>query len=620
MSVNPINLLKVIEENYSLDELKELYLRMDVEFNSLEGGEVIGAKARALIMHLRRRKKLPELVDQISDQMPHIDMTEFGGSPPKAVSRPAAPVITPVAAEKEYVNFDVRIYDKRGDVYPVEASYSHKGGAGTGTIEQNFNLADPQFQDLFMYLEELVAERDDAKAFGAKLRQLLFPYQVWSLFNTLRQDVRNDGKGVRIRLRIDPPELSRLPWEYCYDDESRVFFAKDLNTPLVRYFQRPFTPESLETISPLKILMVTAGPSNYPPLNMEEEEARIRKVLSNVQGQVAFEVLHNATPYKLQRTISNLQPHVLHFIGHGEFKDGEGALLLEDEQGLAQRMNAEQMADLMRNRGVKLVVLNACQTAASAEGDAFMGVAPSLVLADVPAVIAMQFAVPDATAIRFTQALYDYLTLGKPLDTAVTEMRISASNGPTAEDQVLWAIPVLFMRSPDGVLWKTNRPPVRATAAVSGGGSTAGPSAPDLSAPPVQPPPVATFNQGAGSSGGVNFGAGGNINMNVGGDFVSGDKSVRVTNINSGLAGGPSLSELLDEIAAAIQPHLSKMDDLDAEDLKDYVADAQKSIRRDRYGRAQKKLEDALELVEDLDDDDLTQKIEQAIVLAKQKA
>ena len=61
---------------------------------------------------------------------------------------------------------------------------------------------------------------------------------------------------------------------------------------------------------------------------------------------------------------------------------------------------------------------------------------------------------PDALALRFTQTLYEQLLLGEPLDKAVTEMRIAASLGPKPEDQVLWGIPVLFMRSEDGRIWE----------------------------------------------------------------------------------------------------------------------------------------------------------------------
>jgi hypothetical protein len=62
----------------------------------------------------------------------------------------------------------------------------------------------------------------------------------------------------------------------------------------------------------------------------------------------------------------------------------------------------------------------------------------------------MQFAIPDAIAAQFARQLYRYLALGRPLDRAITETRINLYG----HDDVFWAIPVLFMRAPDGVIWQ----------------------------------------------------------------------------------------------------------------------------------------------------------------------
>jgi hypothetical protein len=107
---------------------------------------------------------------------------------------------------------------------------------------------------------------------------------------------------------------------------------------------------------------------------------------------------------------------------------------------------------LMGDTGVKVVILNACKTAAHNARDAIMGVAPALVRAGIPAVIAMQFNVPDKTALGFTRDMYRFLAMGRPLDSAVTEMRIGAYIG--SSDKYFWGIPAIFMRAPDGVIWQ----------------------------------------------------------------------------------------------------------------------------------------------------------------------
>ncbi|MDA0245490.1 MAG: CHAT domain-containing protein [Chloroflexi bacterium] len=641
MSV-PINqLLQILSERYNTDEFKTLCLTLDIYYPELRvnfdnlGGEGLQGKARELILQVRRYNNiqgLEKLAAVVASEHPDFlqyvpaDLRIASAVPAGGGHTAASPTTNPMSTntpsavstpQKEFINFDLRIYPKQGDKYGVEASHNHSGGAGTGTIYQTFNLADPQLKDLFLYLQELVAEKNDAKQFGQKLRDLLFPSQTWTLFNTLRQEARREGKGVRLRLRIDPPELSRLPWEYCYDEESRLFFAQDLTTPVVRYFQRPYTPDTLATSGPLKILMVMADPTNLPRLDMAKEETTLRRVLADklTSGQVALEVVANTTAYKLQRKVSEMEPHVLHFVGHGEFSNGEGALVLEDENQQAQRLTAEQLSNLLRHRGVRLVVLNACQTAAGDEGDAFMSVAPALVLADIPAVIAMQFNVPDTMAIRYTQALYDYLALYKPLDLAVTEMRISAASGPAPEDQVLWGIPVLFMRAPDGVIWQ--RPNTAASSPTSGGGAAA------AHQPAASPTTVVNDNSKTNTKMTAD-----NINFNVGGNYIAGNSTGgNVYNAQGDInIGGKeesaqptvSLPDLYAQIEAAVPALIPQLDEYDREDLPNYIADGRKELDRQRLPKVAKELKDARDIVRKhkATAADLLAKIDQAIALA----
>jgi len=100
-----------------------------------------------------------------------------------------------------------------------------------------------------------------------------------------------------------------------------------------------------------------------------------------------------------------------------------------------------------------VVVLNACKSATVSTSLAFMGIAPALIRAGIPAVIAMQYAIRDSSATAFSGALYRALADGAPLDAAVTEGR-KAISAQITPDEADWGIPVLFMRSPDGVIWR----------------------------------------------------------------------------------------------------------------------------------------------------------------------
>src|SRR6185295_7061216 len=96
---------------------------------------------------------------------------------------------------------------------------------------------------------------------------------------------------------------------------------------------------------------------------------------------------------------------VLHFMGHGGFEKGKGALFFENERGESAPISGEVLGESLRSiRSLRFVFLNACQSAAfprQAGLDPYTGVANALVIRGVPAVIAMQFPISDEAAIHF---------------------------------------------------------------------------------------------------------------------------------------------------------------------------------------------------------------------------
>jgi len=108
---------------------------------------------------------------------------------------------------------------------------------------------------------------------------------------------------------------------------------------------------------------------------------------------------------------------------------------------------------------MRLVFLNACDTAKATKQkgqDPFAGVATAMIMAGIPAVVAMQFPITDKAAVSFAGTFYPRIVSGYPVDAAVAEGRkaIKLADPSTME----WATPVLFMRSPDGVLFDIKKP------------------------------------------------------------------------------------------------------------------------------------------------------------------
>ena len=447
------DLVKLIAQHFNMAEMSNLAFEYGVDLSNF-GVAGPNANARELVLYAIRHVEVAKLLAAINSLRDDLDLKPFGwagaGNDKNGNEKEEDKANGKAALPMTYENFDLRVGRKSGDGrYPVEVTRNPNGNE-MYPVDQPFDPEDYDFADLVSYLEALVGKGKDAVEVGQKMHNFLFPSAVEKIFFANRQSMRDQGKGLRIRLRVDAPELSALPWEYCYADE---FLALKRDTPLVRYIPQPFAGQELDAPNPMKVLVAIAAPKDQAPLSVKQEESRIRKTLAFLGDRVQLTVIANATASKLQGALAS-RPHILHFIGHGMVENGRSSIILEDDTKKSAPLDADQMMYLMGNTGVKVVILNACKTAKQDARNAILGVAPALVQAEIPAVIAMQFNVPDKTALGFTRDLYRFLVSGYPLDTAVTEMRIGAFIG--AGDRYFWGIPVLFMRAPDGVIWQPN--------------------------------------------------------------------------------------------------------------------------------------------------------------------
>ena len=165
---------------------------------------------------------------------------------------------------------------------------------------------------------------------------------------------------------------------------------------------------------------------------------------------VQVDRLEAGTLSALQRPLRLREYHVLHFVGHGRWDEDaqDGALALEGPNGRTRLVTGLDLGLMIRtHRSLRLVVLNACEGARSARDDPFGGVAQALVRQGIPAVIAMQFEISDPAAVVFSQSFYQAIGDGLPVDVAMAEARIAMF---AAGNEVEWATPVLYMRSPNG--------------------------------------------------------------------------------------------------------------------------------------------------------------------------
>lgn len=295
---------------------------------------------------------------------------------------------------------------------------------------------------------------------------------------------------LRMRLWIDQnaADLQSLTWEQLHHRvqglplplaASRdIFFSRYVD------LEKPEPPPIKE--QPLRWLCVVSNPldlADYQmsPIDVEEEITNLIEALRpgclppQIQGtimpgqsdlstrlraklkQAGFRIRNG--PASLENLIDCLgyDPgyHIVHLVGHGRFTERKPgmALVLEDQEGwgdfVPDTVFAQQFSLLPSLP--HLIFLSMCGSAQQSHkrGSPFVGLAPQLIRAGVPVVVAMQNDVSITTARALARGFYSHLLEHGIVDKAMNQTRMSLFS--TRKND--WAIPVLFMRLRDGRLF-----------------------------------------------------------------------------------------------------------------------------------------------------------------------
>ncbi len=317
-----------------------------------------------------------------------------------------------------------------------------------------------------------------ARELGERLFRAVFAEAIGTALRLSLAEAERQAKVLCVRLRLADPELTTWPWELLFDPE-RGFLALSLDTSIVRLPARPQGAVELTTRPPVRVLVVLASPDGLPPLAAEEEWEHIRAATAPLvgAGRLALERLPDGRYSTLQARLGQGAVHVLHFIGHGSAPDpgGDASLFFEAPGGGPEAIAGSQLGSLLggsatavreRARGayhaevarLRLVVLNACDSAASIGSGLLDGVAQTLVQCGVPAVLAMRAPIADQAAVTLARAFYRGLTDGLALEGALAEARQAIHRARFGTD---WAAPVLYTHAADGRLLPAGEEPER---------------------------------------------------------------------------------------------------------------------------------------------------------------
>ncbi|MEC4819239.1 MAG: CHAT domain-containing protein [Scytonema sp. PMC 1069.18] len=311
-------------------------------------------------------------------------------------------------------------------------------------------------------------DSNQSRLLGEALFDMLFD-------DVLRQDfvnfyyevVQQKQQLLRVELDIDEqgmPEVAALPWEFmCLPERANLGTIWLATVPQLVFSRRrsqwiPAQPIQLKENEKLRIALVVSAPENLGKVEFEKVQTALEKLATEqAQDIELLPVVKQASPEGVDDILAK-KPHIFHFIGHGrlenENKQEVGQIALLDDLDEAMWVDAGYFSDRFNRHRPGIVVLQACQGAMLSASQAFVGVASKVVQQNIPVVVAMQYEIPNSTAIRFTRRFYQELSKYKPVDIAAQEGRYAITLSATQYRTRDFATPVIFMRVPNGYLFQ----------------------------------------------------------------------------------------------------------------------------------------------------------------------
>ncbi len=360
-------------------------------------------------------------------------------------------MITP-RAKPAFADLEIRIRTLEDAGYPVEITLNH--------AQQYGGLLSP----------DLPKGGDGARLFA------------WLFADNTLKEAWEHARGqhpqrrIRLRLDADAPELHAMPWEALRDSDTDIDLAAADATPFSRYMAGTWPSGSPIPTRPIKMLVAIANPDDLGKHNLAalDEKAEWANLCEATDG-LDIALTRLPPPCTLSAIAEELRQgyHVLHIVAHGAYskRRGQAALYLADAENHVAVVPEDEFAAMLKrqladgdtqspDRGaqnserVRLVFLASCESASRSTADAFRGLAPALVNAGVPAVVAMQDKVSIMAARAFSRTFYARLLEHGLVDLAGNQARAALLDAGSGEA----AVPVVFMRMEDGRLF---RPPAQ---------------------------------------------------------------------------------------------------------------------------------------------------------------
>ena len=348
-----------------------------------------------------------------------------------------------------YIDCVLEVNEKHGKGYPM--TMSGPAGRQTGTLY--LSPASATLRACLMRLKSFATDEEFLRQFGNVLFTLPYSRLDWQRHGTSTSRSSPTATHLRLKLIIQPPEIAALPWELMCDEDGIPLAT---STPIVRYFACPDTAKPLTgAAAAARSGLDRQTRATRSPLSSEKEKERIRRRWRRLSGagwspdHLGAGNRHRSTERSAPRACTS-----------GTSSVTASSTPAPPTARWPSRTSPATPTCSTPSGCVSCLSRARCAWLSSMP--ARQGASPSIRCwalprhwfeRAVPAVVAMQFAFPDTSAVEFSSMFYQALADGYPVDACVSEGRkaVITRLGLSQPD---WAIPVLYMRSPDGHLFE----------------------------------------------------------------------------------------------------------------------------------------------------------------------
>ena len=313
-----------------------------------------------------------------------------------------------------------------------------------------------------------------ADVFGRYLFEVMLGADWWA---AIRQATPADGDAELALswLQGDATRpFDRLPWELMHDGAQPLVASYHPRVAVTRVVAADPTapgrqsPRPIEL--PVRVLFVLGASADDPRIRAATEVLGLLRSLEQPE-RVQARMLERARPKDVSAAVKAFRPSIVHFLCHGDVRDGRGHLeLVPDDANDRPECNGDRLLDILRPDGQPpptIVVLGACRSAEQADFDdgsppiaahelgalpgrpVMLGsLAGELVRGGVPVVVGMGGRVADVAARLFTRRFEASLLDGAPIVRATADARRAPfSQAHGGARTVDWAYPMLVLHA-----------------------------------------------------------------------------------------------------------------------------------------------------------------------------